>query len=336
MSTSELPHILVTGAAGFIAQQLIERYLQPLVAQGRIRLTLTDVQAAHDIPPGVRWVSGDLTQAALWQELMNTPVHQVFHLAAIVSGPAERDYPLGLDVNLHATQHGLDQARQQFVNGGPKVQWLFASSIAVFGIDLPRQVSDQTPVHPHLSYGTHKRMLELMIHDLSRRGELDGRCLRLSGVVVRPQAPNGALSGFNSDIIREPLQGRAFVCPVTPQACIWLCSTQSTIDQLWQLSQIPFDAWQSTVHKHRTDGVVNAPTWPVKVDALIDALGTIDPRAPALISFDPAAPLQAQFGNWPETVDFALAADLGLADDRLIHQHDLSAFVRHCIGHDAR
>ena len=78
-----------------------------------------------------------------------------------------------------------------------------------------------------LSYGTHKRVAELLIDDATRRGELDGRSLRLSGVVVRPPLPNGALSAFNSDLIREPLAGRDYECPVGADATIWLTSRRA-------------------------------------------------------------------------------------------------------------
>jgi hypothetical protein len=42
--------------------------------------------------------------------------------------------------------------------------------------------------------------------------------------------------------------------------------------------------------------------------------------------------LQAQFGNWPTSVDFALARALGLPDDRHKHQDDLEQLVRASMG----
>lgn len=327
-SLSSVPHIVVTGANGFIAQRLLQQHLLPLLAKGQVRLSLTDLHAPSVPIAGVRFISGDIGDDAVWHDLMSEPVDLLFHFAAVVSGRAEADYALGLHVNLHATLAGLAHCREQQRQGGPRVRWVQASSIGVFGPPLPARMDDQTPVLPALSYGAHKRMVELMLDDLSRRGHVDGRCLRLSGVVVRPPAPNGALSGFNSDLIREPLAGRRIVCPVLPSACMWLCSASTTADQLWQLSQIEAATWQQRNATHRTGGVVNAPTWPVRVSRLIEALGRIDPEAPSRIEFDPLAPLQAQFGNWPETVDFAFARALGLPDDQVLCQGDLVQFVR--------
>lgn len=325
---SPAPRILVTGAEGFIGRGLLERWLLPCAARGEIRLTLTDRRVSQAAAPGIEVVEGDITHPSLLTGVFAQPVDLVFHLAAIVSGQAEREYDLGHQVNLQASLRGLELARRQWVQHQHRVRWIQASSIAVWGTGLPARVDDHTPVRPELSYGAHKRMLEIMMHDLSRRGELDGRCLRLSGVVVRPRAAGGALSGFNSDLIREPLQGREVVSPVRRDSCLWLCSRDTTVDQLWGLSQIPEPDWRKACADYRSDGAVNAPTWPVQLDPLIEALGRIDPAAPERIRFDPAAPLQAQFGNWPVAVGFALARSLGLPDDRLMHHDDLVQFVR--------
>src|SRR6185436_14853331 len=51
----------------------------------------------------------------------------------------------------------------------------------------------------------------------------DGRSLRLPAVMVRPGGANTAVSGWVSAIIREPLAGRDYACPVRPDtrmACI--------------------------------------------------------------------------------------------------------------------
>ena len=118
------------------------------------------------------------------------------------------------------------------------MRFVYASSIAVFGAPLPARIDDATAPAPALSYGTHKRVGELLIDDATRRGELDGRALRLSGVVVRPPLANGALSAFNSDVIREPLAGRDYECPVGPEATVWLTSRRAVVADLLRLAEI--------------------------------------------------------------------------------------------------
>jgi nucleoside-diphosphate-sugar epimerase len=207
------------------------------------------------------------------------------------------------------------------------VRWLMTSSIAVYGTPLPERIDDDTLQRPTLSYGTHKRMLELMLDDMNRRGDLDGRAVRLSGVVLRPVLPNGALSGFNSDLIREPLSGRHYVCPVSPHARLWLLSLPAAISHLIRLLGMDHATWWRAVGASGTCSL-NAPAWPVTVRDVVQAMAQIDALAPQRVQFAPQADIEAQFGNWPLDVSFERASRLGLVDERKTFNHDLSGFVR--------
>jgi nucleoside-diphosphate-sugar epimerase len=201
------------------------------------------------------------------------------------------------------------------------------SSIAVYGTPLPPRIDDHTPQRPSLSYGTHKRMLELMLDDMNRRGDLDGRAVRLSGVVLRPVLPNGALSGFNSDLIREPLLGRDYVCPVSPDARLWLLSLPAALAHLMRLLGLDHATWSQVMGPAGTCAL-NAPAWPVSVHEVLQAMAQIDPQAPQRVQFAPQPAMQAQFGAWPLDVSFALAQQLALTDERQTFKHDLTEFVR--------
>lgn len=48
-------------------------------------------------------------------------------------------------------------------------------------------------------------MSELLINDYTRKGFVDGLCVRLPTICIRPGKPNKAASSFVSSIIREPL-----------------------------------------------------------------------------------------------------------------------------------
>src|SRR2546430_12862496 len=90
----------------------------------------------------------------------------LFHLAAIVSGQAEADTDLGYRVNLDGTRAVLDACRA--LGTCPRV--VFASSLAVYGGDLPPAVGDESPLTPQTSYGTQKAVGELLVNDYSRKG----------------------------------------------------------------------------------------------------------------------------------------------------------------------
>jgi nucleoside-diphosphate-sugar epimerase len=226
-------NILITGAAGMIGRKLTAA----LVERGRLGdraiegLTLVDV-VAPALPTGVPGaaLAADIRDPAAAAALAETEPDVIVHLAAVVSGEAEADLPKGYAVNLHATSALLEAvaAREGWC---PRL--VFASSIAVFGSTperpLPDPIPDDQPPAPLTSYGTQKAMAELMVDDLTRRGEIDGVSLRLPTICVRPGAPNAAASGFWSAILREPLAGEEAVLPVEEGLTHWFASPRAAV-----------------------------------------------------------------------------------------------------------
>jgi nucleoside-diphosphate-sugar epimerase len=308
--------VLVTGACGFIGRALVDA----LAAKpekigsvpGTLSLALTDrAEAPKAAPPTASWTRGEIDDPALLDRLFDRPVDVVFHLAGVVSGAAEADYALGKRVNLDATIALLERCRAQAGRGGPVVRFVYASSIAVFGTPLPARIDDTTAPEPTLSYGAHKRACELLIDDCTRRGFIDGRALRLSGVVVRPPLANGALSSFNSDLIREPLAGRGYVCPVSADATIWIVSLGRTIENLIRLARIDGAA----VGPRRA---LTTPSLALSIADIVAAIGRADATAAARIRFDPQPAIEAQFGRWPLDCSFERGRAIGLTCDASI------------------
>jgi nucleoside-diphosphate-sugar epimerase len=308
--------VLVTGACGFIGRALVDALAAKPEkigsAQRTLSLALTDrAEAPKAAPPTASWTRGEIDDPALLDRLFDRPVDVVFHLAGVVSGAAEADYALGKRVNLDATIALLERCRAQAGRGGPVVRFVYASSIAVFGTPLPARIDDTTAPEPTLSYGAHKRACELLIDDCTRRGFIDGRALRLSGVVVRPPLANGALSSFNSDLIREPLAGRGYVCPVSADATIWIVSLGRTIENLIRLARIDGAA----VGPRRA---LTTPSLALSIADIVAAIGRADATAAARIRFDPQPAIEAQFGRWPLDCSFERGRAIGLTCDASI------------------
>jgi len=227
--------VLVTGAAGFIGAALVEALAQrPEVG----RVVAFDQSEPAVKGPKIEPVTGNLAYAPTARSLMGGDgrVDAIFHLASLVSGGAEQNFELGMKVNFDATRDLLEAARI----AGHSPKFIFTSSIAVYrGVNL--EVTDDTRPSPRLSYGAQKLMCEVMIDDYTRRGFVDGRSIRLPTVLVRPGAANTAVSGWSSAIIREPLAGRDYVCPVGPHTRMACISVSRVVDSLIHAMEIPAD-----------------------------------------------------------------------------------------------
>jgi nucleoside-diphosphate-sugar epimerase len=197
------------------------------------------------------------------------------------------------------------------------VRLVHASSIAVYGMPLPPQIDDGTQPWPTLSYGAHKLAGELLVNDLSRRGLVDGRSLRLSGVIVRPAQPNGALSAFNSDIFRETLAGRPVVSPVSPAATIWVQTIGRTVDNLLHAAALEPAAFGR-------QRAVLLPALACRIDEIVAAIAEVaGPEARQLVSYRPDERVEPMFGRWPKPFTATRGRDLGFTADE-----DLVSMVR--------
>ena len=167
-------------------------------------IVLLDIAAAADFgDPRVRR-SPAISPIRRSSSARSTPdTEAVFHLAAVVSGQAEADFDSACAST--STRRALLLERCRKLAAPPK--FVFTSSLAVFGGPLPDPVPDDAPLTPQSSYGTQKAIGEYLVYDMTRKGFIDGRSLRLPTVTVRPGKPNKAASSFASGIIREPLAG---------------------------------------------------------------------------------------------------------------------------------
>jgi nucleoside-diphosphate-sugar epimerase len=307
--------VVITGAGGFIG-----RHLAAEIAGGALlrdtrhvempasRLVLAD---RTPVPPPassvqVECVQLDVTDRDAVRSVIADDTELVVHLAGLVSGAAEADYDAGLAVNFDGTRNVLDACRR--LPRPPRV--VFASSIAVYGVPLPDAIKDDTPMHPTLSYGVQKRMAELLLEDATRRGYVDARMLRLPGIVVRPPAPNGALSAFNSDVIREPLAGRDYLCPVGPDGVVWIMSIACCVQNLIHAACLS----PSFLGARRA---FTLPCLAVSLAEVVDVLRRLGGDAMARrVDFAHDEALREQFANWPRKLAANRAEAVGFVRDR--------------------
>lgn len=302
--------VVITGGAGFLGRLLAKRLLdcgELTDASGTPRaideLVLVDQVAAE----GETWLSdrrvsqvtGDIAERTVLARAITPNAASIFHLAAVVSGQAEADFDIGMRVNVDATRTLLELARG--LPSAPK--FVFTSSIAVFGGTLPAVLPDTQALTPQGSYGAQKAMGELLVSDMSRRGMIDGRSLRLPTITVRPGKPNKAASSFASGIIREPLAGVDAVCAVRPDTAMWVQSPQRVIDNLIIGHEAPASALKTTRS-------ISVPGITVAVSEMVASLARVAGDAVAArVSWQLDPTIDRLVSSWPQ----AFAADRGRA-----------------------
>lgn len=312
--------VVITGAAGFIGRNLTAA----IIRQGQImgpdphsggqapapisELVLADhvdfaapATGTGSIP--IRKLVGDLRRADYRRQLFEGGVGSLFHLAASLTTEAERDIGAGIETNVLSLLGLLELCRAQ--KTAPR--FIFASSIATFGGALPETVDDTTAQMPQTSYGAHKVIAEQLISDHSRHGVLDGRCLRLPIVVIRPKAAP-SVSDSVAAILREPLNGEDVDCPFRPDTVLPIVSVQAVVRALLKLHDLPGDA----VGAFRA---FNLPALSVTAAEMAAAVQAHPQRKTGRVNWRPDAQMQNIVEGWPARFDSAKARALGILPD---------------------
>jgi nucleoside-diphosphate-sugar epimerase len=306
-------HIVVTGAGGFIGQHLVAALVRdglPGHAGNTLRISALDMHKGAEHPQ-VSWLLGSFSDADLLQQAFSERVDLVFHLAAVPSGRSEQQPGLAADVNVLGMLRLLDALKDQGndAHGNPP-RLVFASSIAVYGKPQVPLVTDDTVPEPTLTYGAHKVIGEVLVNDYARRNWIKGVSLRLPGIVARPPEPNGAVSIFFSDLIREVAAGRPVKSPVSPDAQSWLMSIACCVRNLVHAATQDFDGRRTFM----------LPALHVAVGDLVDAVAKHGGQdATKLVDWQPDPWVQFNFGSYPpialpQAEQAGFRADASLAD----------------------
>jgi nucleoside-diphosphate-sugar epimerase len=307
--------VVITGGTGMIGRRIAMRLLErgeiagPDGRDAEIKeLVLFDVAPPQLALPNdrrLRVVTGDIADPGQMRRLIDKGTTSVFHLAAIVSGQAEADTDIGLRVNLDGTRAVLEACRA--LGTAPRV--VFASSLAVYGGDLPAKVSEAVPLTPQTSYGAQKVIGELLVNDYSRKGYIDGRALRLPTIIVRPGRPNRAASTFASSIIREPLSGVDVVCPVSRETVMPAMSPRRVAAAFERAHDLP----GSALGYNRA---LQLPGLSPSVADMVEALRRVAGDAVvARIKWQPDPVIQKIVDGWPRGIDARRAEALGIEAD---------------------
>jgi UDP-glucose 4-epimerase len=207
---------LVTGGAGFIGSHLV----RALLARG------DDVVVLDNLSTGARANLADLPVELLVADLGEADpvraatrgVDTVFHLGAMISGPASLDNPASCyRTNVLGSLHVLEAARRERVR-----RVVLASSCAVYG-DRDGPVAEDAASRPMSPYASSKLAMEDLARLYTSAMDLQTVCLRFFNVygprqdvhspyaAVIPLFIEGLLDGRPPTIHGDGGQSRDFV-----------------------------------------------------------------------------------------------------------------------------
>lgn len=205
--------ILVIGCSGQIGSELT---LELRKKYGFANVIATDIRPAPpEIADSGKFEILDVLDTSKLQLILeHEKITQVYHLAAILSGNAEKRPLASWDINMKSLINVLELARELKIK---KVFW--PSSIAVFGPTTPRYNTPQyTIMEPNTVYGISKLAGERWIEYYYNKYGVDTRSLRYPGLISYKTEAGGGTTDYAVEIFYDAIRQKKYECFLGPES----------------------------------------------------------------------------------------------------------------------
>jgi nucleoside-diphosphate-sugar epimerase len=298
--------IFITGASGEVGHALMRRLAQ----DGNNHLLTLDLQPLpEDIRPLATHVQGDLLNIHLLARLVSEyEIDAIYHLAALLSTRSEITPEAAHQVNVEGTLSLLKLAAEQSQWRNRAIQFIFPSSIAVYGMpdreskQLYQRVREFEWDQPRTMYGCNKLYCEMLGSYFSRHYRqlaaqqpvtIDFRCVRFPGLISAFTLPSGGTSDYGPEMIHAAAQGEPYVCFVRAEARIPFMAMPDAVHALLKLGQVPRDKLTRLVYNVTSFSLSAGQIWERVQKAFPDAR----------ITFAPDTKREAIIDSWPADLD---------------------------------
>jgi nucleoside-diphosphate-sugar epimerase len=203
-----MDNILVIGAAGQIGSELV---IELRKMYGPEHVFATDIKHPPEdvLRGGPFQVLDVMDDKQLIHFIIRHKINQIYHLAAVLSGNAEKLPTQAWKINMDSLMNILEVAKM--VEEVKKVFW--PSSIAVFGPTTPRTDTPQlTVMEPVTVYGISKLAGERWCDYYFNKFGVDIRSLRYPGLVSYKTEPGGGTTDYAVEIYYEAIRHGKYEC----------------------------------------------------------------------------------------------------------------------------
>lgn len=242
---------MIIGAAGQIGSELT------LELRNRYKphhIFATDIKQgpADLLESGPFQVLDVLDDKSLIHFVIRNKITQIYHLAAVLSGNAEKLPLQAWKINMDSLMNILDLAKE--VDEIKKVFW--PSSIAVFGPTTPPQNTPQiTITEPSTVYGISKLAGERWCDYYYKRYGVDVRSIRYPGLISYKTEPGGGTTDYAIEIFFQALKKGFYNCFLTENTTLPMMYMKDAIRATINLMEAEEDT--ITVHSSYNVGGIS-------------------------------------------------------------------------------
>ncbi|MFC1731001.1 NAD-dependent epimerase/dehydratase family protein [candidate division KSB1 bacterium] len=202
-----MERILVVGSSGQIGSELT---IELRKIYGNNNVIASDIkEGTQDVMESGPFEYLDIQDVQKLHGIVSkNKISQIYHLAAILSGNAEKNPLKSWNFNMNSLMNVLELAKEVKLK---KLFW--PSSIAVFGPTTPRELTPQyTVMEPNTVYGISKLAGERWIEYYYNKYGIDTRSIRYPGLISYKTEAGGGTTDYAVEIFYEAIEHSYYEC----------------------------------------------------------------------------------------------------------------------------